>query len=151
MAAGMRSLTCCALWEVSNISQHRTPREALLSICKGLWNPYAKELQKFKTFCMFSGVVEIKGYEAMDKPNKDMEMSYAYLGNIKYGNVNYGPKFAAYIIKNELGEVGCVGEGYNEPGHPKHLVKLWVWRPNNKAIRAWWDKNKPADADNPRD
>lgn len=54
---------------------------------------------------------------------------------------NYGTAFADFIKAEGLGEVWESPIVKNEAFHTDRWNQIWVWRPDVKAVRAWWDKH----------
>lgn len=57
---------------------------------------------------------------------------------VKYGN---GPRLAKYITDNNLGVVYATTRARMNPNSGNN-IKVWVWGPNERALRAWWKKNR---------
>lgn len=48
----------------------------------------------------------------------------------------YGKRFSTYIKRHKLGSVIASVATRNHVNHPNHAVKVYVWSPNIKAIKA---------------
>lgn len=57
------------------------------------------------------------------------------------GNINYAPKFADFLEKEGLGEVTRSPKAENVGFHRGRITQVYIWTPDAKALRAWWDKN----------
>ena len=70
---------------------------------------------------------------------------YIFTGVVGYtkskGKPRYGPEFANFISEHKLGTVTEAPARVNRTNHPTHLVKVWVWSPNYRKLKAWYNKN----------
>lgn len=134
--------SCCAVREIDGLSDHLKAEEAMEEFCfliirdddeyyagddgyydtMGRWRRPARTPQPpFKTpgLIIFTGVV--------GDTNPKVK-----------GNFTYGPNFKAYILKHKLGMVVESPLTTNRLNHPTHQIKAWMWRPNQKALNAWY-------------
>lgn len=116
---------CCAVRELADLSAHETAHEAMEEFCRQLWRYNLDTLTaKPSGFYTFTGVIRhTDGTAAMT-------------------NFTYGPNFAAFIRKNKLGKVSVSHAATNCVNHPTHVVRIWAWCPDEKALRAWYKKNQ---------
>ena len=129
----LNATSCCALQDIAGLKEHPTPEEAMQAFCENTivrsdydWNTgrYTKRgisRAKLHGHYIFTGVV-------------------GYKGNREGGSVTYGPKFAAFIRKHQLGAVVAGKAEINRTNHPTHIVKVWVWTPNQVKVKAWYRK-----------
>lgn len=122
---------CCGVQEIYGLSHHGTPEEAMIAMCKAIWGErtaptdgeYARKPYGLYTF---TGVIEHSdGTEVVPNPH-------------------YGPRFATFIRKNNLGKVRASTPAPNRVNHPTHIVRLWVWAPDEKHLKGWWMKKLKA-------
>lgn len=127
-------LTCCAVQEITELSSHRTPHEAMKAFCheqfllddfgdeQGWGKPHLRE--KLSGFYIFTGVIKHN-----DGSNADPR------------GLRYGPAFAAFIRRNGLGRVTASVPAPNRQNHPHHILKVWVWAPYQGAMERWCQKH----------
>lgn len=120
--------SCCALEELENISDMGSPEEILEEICgrayeKDFYGFYDDEkVLKSSAFYVFTGVVGYRDGENLD--------------------VDYGPNLAKFIENHGLGVVVESPARYNRVNEPTHRVKVWVWAPSDRKLKAWWKDYK---------
>lgn len=120
---------CCAISEIVKLSTHRTPLSALEAFCKqyrGVRGGVNLHTDQMSAYYLFSGVVEERG----TGDNYDIIAG-------RVDDIEYGPKFAAYILKHDLGTVVQCPKRIND-NHPLHTVQCWVWCPDKKKVADWW-------------
>ena len=54
----------------------------------------------------------------------------------------YGANFASFIKEHKLGKVWGSRTIMNRAFHDGRSNKVWIWTPDTKALRSWWDANK---------
>ncbi len=129
-----RDTSCCAWQEISNLSQHPTPEDAMKSFCELNFGA-AESRVKYHTmqslqnhlysFYLFS--------TAVNTPGTEKESSYLP----KFGT-DYGSKFAKFIQENKLGTVVESPMMVNAAFHADHSNVVWIWAPDEAAIQKWW-------------
>jgi hypothetical protein len=106
--------SCCGLREISGLSYHNTPGEAMREFALG-----ATRLNYVRSgrVLVCSHVI----FSAADGAN------------------DYGDKFAAYIRRHKLGTI-AISRRLTNPnsGNP---LKVWVWSINKTALLAWARKH----------
>lgn len=125
-----KELECCAVHEISHLSDHKTPEDAMKDFCSD-HSIYGGKMGNLGAFYIFTGVLKIKAG------------STDYLSRNR--NVDYGPAFAAFIKANKLGIVVGSPSRINRANHPDHTVKVWVWCPSIAGLNRWWGQNRPKD------
>lgn len=70
---------------------------------------------------------------------KELRFSHVVFSEAKDGSGAYGERFAAYIRRNNLGDVVASGRRVNP--NSGNQVKCWVWTLNKRALMAWANKN----------
>lgn len=129
-----RDMSCCGIKEIHGIQDSASPQESIklfLSTHK-VFNRHS--YNKISSLYVFSAVVKERG----TANNYD-----GVAGLIT--DTTYGPKLAAYIRKNKLGEV-VEGPARVNLNHRKHTIQAWFWSPNWKGLRKWHkDHSKLAD------
>lgn len=121
---------CCALEEIDKLANFDgDPKEAMISFCKSnLGRPVEWKIR------MSSG----------DFGAKDALYSFYFFTAAVYGKkVSYGHQFAKFIEENGLGNVVTTPVMANMAFHTDHGNQIWIWMPNVKALKKWWEENKP--------
>jgi len=106
---------CCAVQEISDLSYHKTAKEAMKTFCDEVG--YFHQ-QRPAAFYIFTAVVR----QPRSKPT-------------------YGQRFAELIRRNKLGELRESVARPNRLNHPNHLVKVWIWAPNERNLWKWDRRN----------
>lgn len=120
------STKCCAVQEIYGLSSGGGPEQALKTICKGAFSSGARyytlsgEIGKLYTFYWFSQPV-------YGQPNHQ----------------SYGYAFAEFLRKEKLGEVLESQPKKNAAFHPDHSNVMWIWAPDQAAVKAWWQARNP--------
>jgi hypothetical protein len=115
-------MECCALDELTDLTDYSqdppTPEYSMFTLCRARSNVYKKgKLYPFPGTIIFTGVIAYKGTGV--KPT-------------------YGQRFARFITRNKLGTVVGGKPAYNRINHPSHLVRTWVWNPDQRALEEWF-------------
>lgn len=115
---------CCAITEIGLLSEHRDPKEALVSFC-------ARNLTAPVKFGIYRGMAgAISSY-------------YLFTARVEFGTtVSYGSKFADLIERLKLGSVWASPITPNKAFHPSHANQIWVWTPDLDKLKAWYEKYK---------
>ena len=103
------------------------PKEVMLHVCRACVNPKYVSLQRV-TENKFSHIAA----------------HVIFSQAARKGVTSYGDKLAAFITENGLGSVLKTEQILN-PDHGPNYITAYVWTPDNKALEAWWEKNKPKD------
>lgn len=130
------STDCCAVQIISELNNYDAdPLGAMKAFCKQQYKlRYAggKKVTEFtmtSAFYIFTAVVRVlscnhdddDGCECQDTPR------------------NYGREFAAFIRANDLGPVVQSPTRSNRCNEPNHMVKVWIWCPDQTKLEAWWN------------
>lgn len=128
----------CMWKEICYISSHPNARAAMIEFCK-----QQRELREERDYRMVYGL----------GLSKSLPNLYAFSAVVGYKKSSYkespenkplyGPNFAKFIEKNKLGRLIETWDGLINRNHPNHKVKIWLWNPDQKALSAWWNKNRP--------
>ena len=107
----IRDCACCGVKEIANLREYHTTKEAMQDFCRHnlRWGKLATCRHVFFT-------------QATGDNNE------------KYGN-----RFAAFILKHNLGSVVRT-KGDVNPNSGNYLI-MWVWTVNWKATKNWWKEN----------
>jgi hypothetical protein len=128
---------CCAVGEICELSDHSNPKDAMLAFCRSL-RGFGGDLRPPDAFYIFTGVVgniNRPDYSICENGDDPEDV------NQYEEDVEYAPKFAQYIRDHKLGPVKeSVGRA-NKKFHPDHKVKVYIWAPSFRAIKAWWREN----------
>lgn len=136
--------SCCAIADINGLAGYsKQPEKAMDQFCKlqlaqrvrfggGVGLP-----DQIYSFYMFTAAVWTP------EQKKKYKEDWGYY----YDRGDYGDSFAAFIKENDLGSVWESDLVVNEAFHPDHGNKVWIWTPNLKNLRKWWDsyqeKSKP--------
>lgn len=149
---------CCAVDEIADLSSHASAEEAMYAFCGELvdrggdgytaedrW--YDNHPGRYVDGRYVPGAeppANLRESKAICKPSG----FYTFTGVVKHTrggqptqNGQYAPNFAKYIIKHKLGSVVESRPAANRCNHPDHIVKVYVWHPNERNLRKWW-RNK---------
>lgn len=108
---------CCGVQEIAFISHHETTEDAMFAFCSAeLGIRYGMRLPLSGSY-IFTGVVA----SPEERPQ-------------------YGQRFEAFIKKHKLGTVTRSHSFTNRRNHPDNTLRVWVWSPNERNLRAWFRK-----------
>lgn len=141
----------CIWTTLTNLKLYRQPEKALATFCRqGLgaesmineWTrqnplegPKSKTVQfhggrtNLYALYVFSGPL---GHDSNDADNPD-----------------YAPRFAGYLKKQKLGEVIASPVVTNDLVHAGRKGQVFMWVPNEPALKAWWKAYRAADSNKP--
>ena len=133
---------CCAVQEISGLRMYKGPEEAMEAFCKAnlddgnplAYKGYRCQPRTLFSFYLFTGSVGIQG-----KPRGNEWVDGKGFLPV---DPDYGPKFAALILKNGLGSVIESPAIPNKAFHPDHANVVWIWAPDKDAIDKWWKTRK---------
>ena len=111
----------CAVQEIACLSSHSSAENAMKDFCK----------QNFSSPVRFGCVIG----------KRDTLYSF-YLFTaaiVRSYDGPYGTNFAKFIRYHKLGEVWESPKIVNSAFHPDHANQVWIWMPDVKALRKWWD------------
>jgi hypothetical protein len=124
----MFSLADCSIQQIHELKVHATGEEAMVAFCKlNLAKPVRWKLEnamyakKLYAFYVFSSPLSLNG---------------------TYTHGKYGANFRKFIEDNKLGTVWESPAVKNDIFHPDHANRIWIWMPDNDAVRAWWEKKQ---------
>jgi hypothetical protein len=120
----------CAIQEISSLSSHPSSLDAMVDFCQQNLINYGS-VKYGSTIAMRDTIYSF--YLFTCAVSKDG-------GPYFYEGFNYGPNFARFIKENDLGSVLESEVKVNEAYHSDHANQVFIWSPNLKALRAWWDK-----------
>lgn len=119
---------CCGFQELSGLSMYLSnPKQAMLDFCESVltrpvkYGSYTARPDALYSFYLFSAAVTT--------------------GSIDRSGC-YGAQFAKFIEDNNLGTITASPVKVNAGWHPNHSNQIWLWGPDVKALRAWYDATK---------
>lgn len=113
----VRRLTCCGVFEISELCFHKSPREAMTAFVQVVLGP---------------------SHGILYNPSRFAYVMFTAAGKEK--PLVYGEKFKAYIVKEGLGTV--VETGVNLNPNSNNQLKVFLWTVNHPALAAWAVKYK---------
>ena len=134
------STKCCAYSEITGLSSHTTPKDAMITFCRANLNQAESRVMyhtapstqnRLYSFYLFSAAIATP-------TRKD-----TYLSNI---GDDYGSKFAKFILENKLGEIVESPLRPNMAFHEDHSNKIWIWATDQGMIEKWWEAEKKSNA-----
>ena len=103
--------SCCGLNDIDELNSHRTPENAMMSLCEELYfedgGDYLDEDKPKLAFILFTELVKHK----------------------------YAKRFATYISKQKLGTVIHTPSKVNLKSGNK--IRAWIWTVDRKALKQW--------------
>ena len=110
----------CALQEIAGLSSHDSAELAMREFCK----------QNFSAPVKYGGVIASRD---------SLYSFYLFTASLAGYCLPYGTNFAKFIRDHKLGEVWESPKITNLAFHSDHKNQVWVWMPDVKALRKWWD------------
>ena len=132
-----RSTSCCAWQEITGLSTHSTPKDAMITFCKAnltqgesriMYHSSPANQNRLYSFYLFSAAV----HTAKSGGSKFLQS----VGE------DYGSKFAKFILDNKLGTITESPVKPNMAFHEEHSNRIWIWATDQKAIETWWENEK---------
>lgn len=115
----------CAIQDIDKLSDHPTGLDAMIAFCQ-------QAILKPPVFGRYTGRVgEISSF-------------YVFSAAVGPGYPTYGKMFYDFIKSNNLGEVYESPTRPNKAWHPDHENQVYIFMPDQTALRAWWEKNDPS-------
>ena len=134
---------CCGVGEIQYVGSMGGPKEALKTILGdfvehnygggGSYYSYAKGC--------YVDEPEKESFEWLPMDGHLVFTEVAKVTRPQQIQVGYGKKLAALIKKEKLGSVIVSKPRKNAINHPDHILKVYVWTPNERACKAWAKKN----------
>jgi hypothetical protein len=144
MALEINNMKSCAVQEIHRLENYNhDPKGAMISFCEQqLYSASGLKWQGFSTkpnqiFGAYVFNAPIYGSSPRDNTKPPQP---------PYGE-SYGDQFADFITNNKLGTVVATPVTWNRVFHPDHGNKVWVWCPDQDALKAWYAPYK-AERDN---
>lgn len=131
MTIGTYCCGSCAIGSIQNIGEHKDAVELFAAICKnqlGLPDRYSANKAYGKMICFY---IFCAGPEVVSTEKGGNHHSKDHWPQ-------YGTEFARFLIDNNLGMVGTLGQRENVKHHPGFTAQLWMWAPNQEACEQWW-------------
>lgn len=120
---------CCAIQEIGGLSYHADAEDAMIAFCKQV----------------FVGKVKFGTANARSGTIYSFYLFTAAVG--EHYRVSYGSNFEEFIKENGLGKVWASPKIKNLAFHSDHSNQVWIWMPDYKALKEWWEAkleaNKP--------
>lgn len=139
--------SCCAITEIAEMQEHDSPKEAMLSFCNKVIvnNRYTGKLKSnLGGFYIFAGVERVTNPKIKTFRNgEEQGDEYYFSGDeIMYPvKIRYASEFAAFIRQYKLGDLKASPARPNTLNHPEHIVRCWIWSPNEKTLLQWYQRN----------
>lgn len=102
------NLGCCGVKEITGLAGHKSAPDAMRAYCK---RPFSHDTAFAPPSCAFTLFTAPQPY--------------------KYGHV-----FAAFILKNKLGDVQEIGPTLNP--NSGNRLQVWVWTVDRPALEKWY-------------
>jgi len=125
---------CCAVGELAYIGHERSAPQTLRDICKTILEPYRSPYipsprnQAYRKPSAFYYFAAVSKHRARER------------GPRRKGR--YGEELVNYIKLHNLGKVWQTEPRSNRGNHPGHMITVYMWAPDERALKAWWDKEK---------
>jgi hypothetical protein len=136
---------CCGLTEIVDLLEHDSPKEAMLGFMNQvvIKNRYTKLTRiNIGGFYIFSGVEKVLNPNIVTYENGIAEPDYDYIDDDRCPvKIKYASEFAKFIVRNKLGVLRASPLRPNTLNHPDHIVKCWIWAPDIKALKIWYNAN----------
>lgn len=124
-----RATGCCGIQELTELSSHPTPEDAMDVFC-------GRMLRK------------IRKVAYLDRVLGDCQLRQSHLYSFYLftaavydpgkGGRPYGQNFAEYIKAHRLGQVTTLPARPNYAFHPDHKVQAWLWKPSLSGMKKWY-------------
>lgn len=108
----LESMACCGVYEMDGLCRSAT--RTLIDVCYERYD---------------------NGGDDFDDPKKSAFIIFTDV--VRYGR---GVRLAKYIKMNKFGKVYATKARTNPNTRCK--IKVWVWSPNDKNLKKWWNKHK---------
>jgi hypothetical protein len=133
----IQGMSSCALQEIVALRSHPTALDAFRQFCaQTMGTKHKPRLGRYG-----SGVDgNIGSY------TEGLGESYIFHGPVReedHAKVCTPTMFAAFILENKLGTVAEGQKVKNSRYHPHYHVQAFIFNPDMKAVKEWWDKNEP--------
>jgi len=128
----MQNTSSCAIQEIVNLKLGKDARSNMLSFCQQNLLPGSC---KFFSARNGDAAPLIAGGE-------NIFCFYLFTANVEYAH--YGQDFAQFITDNKLGKLITTEALPNRAYHGGGKCQAWIWTPDPKALRAWYDTEKAA-------
>lgn len=137
-------MACCGLQEIDGLTEHDSPKEAMLAFVGRVItkNRYTRKTEtNISNIYIFSGVESVTDPKITTYVNGEDEPNCDY-DDARYAvKLKYASEFAKFIRRNKLGVLKASPPRANILNHPHHIVKCWIWCPDVKALKAWYNKH----------
>lgn len=118
-----RGTACCGLYEIYNLSKHKTPEGAMrsfLSVSGFKWQPSYLPTAKV---------------EYGERPFSHVVFSAAHRSKAQFEDKSYGTRFAEFIKAQGFGDVVESTTAVNP--NSTNQLKIYVWTIDWKALEKW--------------
>jgi hypothetical protein len=137
MARVGMNMMCCGLREIADLRFDSDAKASLVSILSGYKPPDQK---------WFSDHGNLLFHRRKRALKRLGQFIFTQSGNTIIRGNRYGENFEEFIVTNGLGKVVRSAEAAPNHNYSKgHMIDVWIWTPDPKALWKWWAKNKPTD------
>lgn len=130
MALTFRATGCCGIQELTSLSTHTLPEEAMKAFCVQMLGTVRKVQYADRVLGDFN-----------NRPNH-LYSFYLFTAAVyepgKGNHRPYGENFAAFIKAHRLGDISTLPARTNFAFHPDHKIQAWLWKPRLAGLKAWY-------------
>lgn len=133
---------CCSVQEIAFLRQQYGGNGQPLSVTE--WT----ELKAMQDFC---GTLKIYGPDNRLTTPSGFYVFTAWCASAdgfgtpemtwRRAPLQYGERFKSFILEHQLGSVTESNEKPNRKVHANHLVKVYVWEPDQERLQEWYRAN----------
>lgn len=130
-----QNMMCCGTREIHNLAEYakKEPEEALKDFCEA-----GVLLTKvINWYAPYDPVTGVRPFTVTPQRNPGAAHFIFTQAN---KTAKYGTRFAKLIADYDLGYLEQTAWGRNP--NTCHFVKVWVWTPDFKKLRKWYEENK---------
>lgn len=128
----MQNTSSCAIQEIVNLKHGKDAKSNMFSFCQQNLLP---GICKF--FSARNGDLA-----PLTAHGENIFCFYLFTANVEYAT--YGQDFAKFITDHKLGKLITTEALPNVAYHGGGKCQAWIWTPDAKALRAWYEAEKAA-------